>query len=436
MARIEVIMPQMGESITEGTIVKWHKKVGDQVKKDETLLEISTDKVDSEIPSPGTGVLAEIVIAEQQTVAVRTVIAYLESEAGQEPPIQASPVEAPHVPVAAPAAQPERVNSMLPKFAHPEGRFYSPLVMNIARAEGLPLEELQRVPGSGEGGRVSKKDILSYLATRGKTPIAEPNSPPPPPAPPPGPPKQPAPSQSAETHEKFTATDVERIPMTAVGQKMAQHMVQSMQTSPHVAAVHEVDMTAVVRHRADHAVEFERREGFKLTFTPYIVDAVVQAIKKHPMINSSVEGSTIIRKKFINIGIAVASDNGLIVPVVKNAGEKNFVELARAVHDLAERTRTRKLMPEDVQGGTFTISNYGVFGTLIGTPIINQPQIAILGTGVIQKRVVAVDDSIAIRSMAFFTMSFDHRAVDGLLGGMFLDQVVRNLQGMDPALKI
>lgn len=432
MARIEVIMPQMGESITEGTIVKWHKKVGDQVKKDETLLEISTDKVDSEIPSPGTGVLAEIVIAEQQTVAVRTVIAYLESEAGQEPPIQASPVEAPHVPVAAPAAQPERVNSMLPKFAHPEGRFYSPLVMNIARAEGLPLEELQRVPGSGEGGRVSKKDILSYLATRGKTPIAEPNSPPPPPAPP----KQPAPSQSAETHEKFTATDVERIPMTAVGQKMAQHMVQSMQTSPHVAAVHEVDMTAVVRHRADHAVEFERREGFKLTFTPYIVDAVVQAIKKHPMINSSVEGSTIIRKKFINIGIAVASDNGLIVPVVKNAGEKNFVELARAVHDLAERTRTRKLMPEDVQGGTFTISNYGVFGTLIGTPIINQPQIAILGTGVIQKRVVAVDDSIAIRSMAFFTMSFDHRAVDGLLGGMFLDQVVRNLQGMDPALKI
>ena len=429
MARIEVIMPQMGESITEGTIVKWHKKVGDQVKKDETLLEISTDKVDSEIPSPGTGVLAEIVIAEQQTVAVRTVIAYLESEAGQEAPGQASQVQVPPVHTPAPASQPEPGGTALPKDAHPEGRFYSPLVLSIARAEGLPLEELQRVPGSGEGGRVSKKDILLYLTTRGKTPIAEPKSPPPPP-------QQPAPARLAETHEKFTAADVERIPMTAAGQKMAQHMVQSMQTSPHVAAVHEVDMTAVVRHRADHAEEFERREGFKLSFMPYIVDAVVQAIKKYPLINSSVEGTTIIRKKFINIGVAVASDNGLIVPVVKNAEEKTFVELARAVHDLAERTRTRKLMPDDVQSGTFTISNYGVFGTLIGTPIINQPQIAILGTGVIQKRVVAVGDAIAIRSTAFFTMSFDHRVVDGLLGGMFLDQVVKNLQGIDPASKI
>jgi 2-oxoglutarate dehydrogenase E2 component (dihydrolipoamide succinyltransferase) len=330
----------------------------------------------------------------------------------------------------APASQPEPGGTALPKDAHPEGRFYSPLVLSIARAEGLPLEELQRVPGSGEGGRVSKKDILLYLTTRGKTPIAEPKSPPPPP------PQQPAPARLAEMHEKFTAADVERIPMTAVGQKMAQHMVQSMQTSPHVAAVHEVDMTAVVRHRADHAEEFERREGFKLSFMPYIVDAVVQAIKKYPLINSSVEGTTIIRKKFINIGVAVASDNGLIVPVVKNAEEKTFVELARAVHDLAERTRTRKLMPDDVQSGTFTISNYGVFGTLIGTPIINQPQIAILGTGVIQKRVVAVGDAIAIRSTAFFTMSFDHRVVDGLLGGMFLDQVVKNLQGIDPALKI
>jgi len=430
MARIEVIMPQMGESITEGTIVKWFKKVGDQVKKDETLLEISTDKVDSEIPSPGTGVLAEIVIAEQLTVAVRTVIAYLESEAGQEQAVQV-----PSVPGTAPAArpEPEPQSAVLPKIAHPEGRFYSPLVLSIARAEGLPLEELQRVPGSGEGGRVSKKDILAYLKTRGKTPAAEPASPSPPLPPPP---QQPAPAQPAETRDKSANADVERIPMTAVGQKMAQHMVQSIQTSPHVAAVHEVDMTAVVRHRADHAEEFERREGFKLTFTPYIVDAVVQAIKKYPLINSSVEGTTIVRKKSINIGIAVASDNGLIVPVVKYAGEQNITELARAVHDLAERTRTRRLMPDDVQGGTFTISNYGVFGTLIGTPIINQPQIAILGTGMIQKRVVAANDAIAIRSMAYFTMSFDHRVVDGLLGGMFLDQVVKNLQGIDAGMNI
>lgn len=451
MARIEVIMPQMGESITEGTIVKWHKKVGDQVKKDETLLEISTDKVDSEIPSPGTGVLAEIVVAEQQTVAVRTVIAYLESGAGQEPAVQAQ--QAPSLP-----AQAEPEIAVLPKIAHPEGRFFSPLVMSIARAEGLPLEELQRVPGSGDGGRVSKKDLLAYLKKRRTPPIAEPESQPQPPVPQPSPPAPPvpppapqaapssvqavsppqhsAPVQPAEPGEKSAAGDVERFPMTAVGQKMAQHMVHSVQTSPHVAAVHEVDMTAVVRHRAEHAEVFERREGFKLTFMPYIVDAVVQAIKKYPMINSSVEGTTIVRKKSINIGIAVASDNGLIVPVVRYAGEQNITELARAVHDLAERTRTRKLMPEDVQGGTFTITNYGVFGTLIGTPIINQPQIAILGTGVIQKRVVAVDDSIAIRSMAYFTMSFDHRVVDGLLGGMFLDQVVKNLQGIDPTMEI
>jgi pyruvate/2-oxoglutarate dehydrogenase complex dihydrolipoamide acyltransferase (E2) component len=372
------------------------------------------------------------------------VIAYLESEAGQEQIVPSLQVSAP-----APAAASEPDVAILPKIAHPEGRFYSPLVMSIARAEGLPLEELQRVPGSGEGGRVSKKDLLTYLTKRAKSAVVEPAGPPAQPVQPPITPQQQppvpqppatrqetAPVQPAGARERPAGADVERIPMTAVGQKMAQHMVNSMQTSPHVAAVHEVDMTAVVRHRAEHAEAFERREGFKLTFMPYIVDAVVQAIKKYPMINSSVEGTTIIRKKAINIGIAVASDNGLIVPVVRYAGEQNITELARAVHDLADRTRTRKLMPEDVQGGTFTVTNYGVFGTLIGTPIINQPQIAILGTGVIQKRVVAMHDAIAIRSMAFFTMSFDHRVVDGLLGGMFLDQVVKNLQGIDPAMEI
>jgi 2-oxoglutarate dehydrogenase complex dihydrolipoamide succinyltransferase (E2) component len=402
MARIEVIMPQMGESIAEGTIVKWHKKVGDHVKRDETLLEISTDKVDSEIPSPAEGVLAEIVVAEQQTVAVRTVIAYLESDTGQ-----AVQVEEKEAPVAAAGAPAVEGGAVVPKIAPPQGRFYSPLVLSIARAEGLPLGELERVPGSGEGGRVSKKDILAYLATRGKAP---------------------APAEPPQSKEPQPAT--ERIPMTAVLQKMAQHMVESVRTSPHVAAVHEVDMTAVVRHRDAHAAEFERREGFRLTFTPYIVDAVVKALKKFPLINSSIDGTTIVQKRDLNIGIAVASENGLVVPVVKNAGEKDFAGIARAVHDLVERTRTKKLLPDDVQGGTFTISNYGVFGTLIGTPIINQPQIAILGTGAIQKRVVAVDDAIAIRSMSYFTMSFDHRVVDGLLGGRFLDQVVKNLENM------
>jgi 2-oxoglutarate dehydrogenase E2 component (dihydrolipoamide succinyltransferase) len=208
-------------------------------------------------------------------------------------------------------------------------------------------------------------------------------------------------------------------------------MVASVQTSPHVAAVHEVDMTRVVRHRTEHAAEFEQREGFKLTFTPYIVSAVVAALKKYPLVNSSVDGEAIIRKTFINIGIAVASESGLIVPVIKHAEEKNFVGLARAVHDLAARTRTKKLQPDDIQGGTFTISNYGVFGTLIGTPIINQPQVAILGTGAITKRVMVIDDALAVRSMAYFTMSFDHRIVDGALGGMFLQEVVRGLEEFD-----
>ena len=224
--------------------------------------------------------------------------------------------------------------------------------------------------------------------------------------------------------------------MTTVQQKMAQHMVASLQTSPHVAAIHEVDMTVIVKHRSDHGAAFERSEGFKLTYTPYIIDAVVRAIKKYPLINASVEGTSIVRKSAINIGMAVASENGLIVPVIKHAEEKSLLGIARAVHDLAERTRARKLIPDDIQGGTFTISNYGVFGTVFGTPIINQPQIAILGTGAIVKRPVVINDAIAIRSIAYFTMSFDHRVVDGMLGGMFMDSIVKNLEGFDAASEI
>jgi 2-oxoglutarate dehydrogenase E2 component (dihydrolipoamide succinyltransferase) len=235
---------------------------------------------------------------------------------------------------------------------------------------------------------------------------------------------------------KYPAPGHEILQMSAVMQKMAQHMVQSVQTSPHVAAVHEVDMTAVVKHRDAHAVDFEKKEGFKLTFTPYIAEAVVAAIKKYPLVNSSVEGDKIIRKNFINLGLAVASDSGLIVPVIRHAEEKNFTGLARAVNDIASRTRAKKLLPDDIQGGTFTISNYGVFGTLIGIPIINQPQVAILGTGAIRKRPVVIDDAIAIRSIAYLTLSFDHRIVDGALGGMFLEEIVQNLQRRDRETKI
>lgn len=426
MARVEVVMPQMGESIAEGTIVKWHKKIGDKVKKDETLLEISTDKVDSEIPSPAAGVLAEIVVQEQQTVAVRTVIAFLETEGGAvaiaaEPkpaapaPQTVAPTPAP-APVAAPVVQ--------ALSAPASGRFYSPLVLSIAREEGISMNELETVPGTGEGGRVSKKDILAYVNAKKSGAVAAPRSMA----------LAGKPVEAPELRAKYPAPQHEILQMSNVLQKMAEHMVKSVHTSPHVAAVHEVDMTNIVKHRAANAAAFEATEGFKLTYTPYIVQAVVNALKKFPLVNTSVEGDKIIKKNFINVGLAVASENGLIVPVIKNAEEKNFLGFARAVNDLATRTRTKKLTPADIQGGTFTISNFGVFGTVIGTPIINQPQVAILGTGAIKKRVAVVDDMIAIRSMAFFTLSFDHRIVDGALGGMFLGEIVKGLEGFDTSL--
>ncbi len=441
MARIEVVMPQMGESIAEGTIVKWHKKVGDKIKKDETLLEISTDKVDSEIPSPAAGVLAEIVVPEQKTVAVRTVIAYLDTDGGvaastsamteTEPPkpLPAAPV------LSAPAAQPAP-SAVKPLSAPASGRFYSPLVLNIAREEGISMNELELIPGTGEGGRVSKKDMLAYVAARKSGALAVPIGASATVATrPPSVGIVAKPVDVPELRMKYPSPNFEILQMSNVLQKMAEHMVKSVQTSPHVAAIHEVDMTNVAKHRSGRSAEFEKKEGFKLTFTPYIVEAVTKAIKKYPLVNVSIEGDKIIKKNFINIGIAVASDNGLIVPVIKNAEEKNFLGLARAVNDLATRTRNKKLSPDDIQGGTFTISNYGVFGTMFGTPIINQPQVAILGTGAIKKRAVVIEDAIAIRSIAYFTLSFDHRIVDGALGGMFLEEVVQHLQNFDTDLR-
>lgn len=480
MALIEVVMPQMGESITEGTIVKWHKRIGDHVKKDETLLEISTDKVDSEIPSPASGVLTEIVVTEQTTVPVRTVIAYLETGGGVVPAAEGSATASAFVPSEPPVpvtsehpAPVADVQSESPSPATPapagkpvdgKSRFYSPLVLNIARKEGVTIQELELVPGTGDGGRVTKKDLLVYIKShKGGAPVSAAVTatavPQPRPSPPPEPassaPASPAPPAAAapvpvslapaspastpdleELRKKYPSPAHDLVPMTNVMQKMAQHMVNSIRSSPHVAAIHEVDMSGVVRHRSEHAATFVHNEGFKLTFTPYIIDAVVKALKKYPMINCSVEGGVIIRKNYINIGIAVASDNGLIVPVIKHAGEKSVLGLGRAVHDLAERTRHRKLTPDDIQGGTFTISNYGVFGTIIGTPIISQPQVAILGTGAVTKRVAVVNDALAIRSMAYFTLSFDHRVVDGMLGGMFMEAIVKNLESVDPEMKL
>ncbi len=483
MARVDVVMPQMGESITEGTVVKWHKKVGDAVQKDETLLEISTDKVDSEIPSPASGILADIAVQENETVAVQTVIAHLETDAaggvedvpqravaaepgvapsggavqerapdsaqspgGAQAPagpareaedVKGEPVKAGREPGQAVAAgsgpAPADGTPGAEKREHKPDRFYSPLVLSIARNEGVSMEQLEQINGSGEGGRVTKKDISAWVDARrassalprleGRTAPAGPEL---------SVPIGLRPVDDAALLAKYPPPGHEVLQMSNVLQRMARHMVQSVQTSPHVAAIHEVDMTSVVTHRSRHAEAFEKREGFRLTYTPYVVDAVVRAIKKFPLLNSSVEGDRIIRKRFINLGIAVAADNGLIVPVIKRADEKNFLGYARAVNDLAVRTRAKKLTPDDIQGGTFTISNYGVFGTMMGTPIINQPQVAILGTGAVTRRVAVIDEAIAIRSLAYFTLSFDHRIIDGAMGGKFLAEIVQILESFDP----
>jgi 2-oxoglutarate dehydrogenase E2 component (dihydrolipoamide succinyltransferase) len=443
MSKVDVVMPQLGESLTEGTIIKWHKKPGDKVRKDETLLEISTDKVDSEIPSPVGGVVTKLLFDEQKTVAVRTVIAEIDTDESATVSASApapSPAASAPAPAAAPAAKPAAPVAAAPAPAPApapvaqapmSGRFYSPLVLNIAREEGVSMSELETVPGTGDGGRVSKKDILVYVDGRKKgtiTPAATPA---------PSGPQAPRIESSlksvdgGELAKKYPAPQFEILQMSNVLQKMAEHMVKSKQTSPHVQAIHEVDLTKIDVHRRKNAEAFEKREGFKLTYMPYICDAVVKALKQFPLVNSSVEGDKIILKKQVHLGIAVASDNGLIVPVVKNADEKNFTGLARGVNDLAARTRTKKLQVSDIEGGTFTITNFGVFGTMIGIPVINQPQVAILGVGAAKKRVAVIDDAIAIRLIAYFTLSFDHRLVDGALAGNFMDAVVKMLQNFD-----
>lgn len=281
------------------------------------------------------------------------------------------------------------------------------------------MGELEAIPGTGLGGRVTKKDVLAYVESRTSRAAA------------PQAPRIEATLKtvdSAELNKKYPAPEHEVLQMTPQLQKMAEHMVKSVQTSPHVAAISEVDVTGIVGIRARHAESFEKKEGFKLTYTPFIADAVVRSLKDFSLVNSSMEGDKIIKKKYINLGIAVASENGLIVPVIRHAEEKSFLGLARAINDLATRTRTKKLLPDEVQGGTFTITNYGVFGNIMGTPIINQPQLAILGIGAIKKRPVVIGDAIAIRSMMYLTLSFDHRVIDGALGGMFLERIVKYLQ--------
>jgi 2-oxoglutarate dehydrogenase E2 component (dihydrolipoamide succinyltransferase) len=437
-----VIMPQMGESVAEGTITKWLRKVGEPIGRDEPLFEISTDKVDAEIPSPAAGILSQILVKENETVAVNTVVAVIDGE-GAATGAPAQQVEAkvstpPEVPEAAepptPAAAEGGEIEAEGGSAAPESEEVrsSPLVRRIAREYQV---DLTQVRGTGSGGRISKKDILEYVEQRqsaaasrtgaGQPPSAPAASISPPAASLPSP--TPAPVQPAPAPPAFTGP-AQVVQMTPMRRQIAEHMVGSKRTSAHVYTVFEVEMSKVVETRERQRDEFERRNGFKLTYTPFFVRAAVEAIRDIPVINSSVDAMNIIYKRDVNVGIAVALEAGLIVPVIKRADEKNFLGIARAVQDLAERARTKRLSVDDVQGGTFTITNPGSFGGLFGLPIINQPQVAILGVGAIEKRPVVRDDAIAIRSMAYLSLSYDHRVIDGAVAEKFLSRIKQILE--------
>jgi pyruvate dehydrogenase E2 component (dihydrolipoamide acetyltransferase) len=444
VARVDVVMPQMGESIAEGTLSKWLKKVGDQVKRDEPMFEISTDKVDAEIPSPSNGVLAEILVTEGQTVAVQTVVARLETDVTAA--VGASPAPAPVA--AAPAAVgsgaggPPRKESAAaaPPTSHPSaapqttpthtngGNSFeerlrtksSPLVRRMAADHGVELSALQ---GSGIAGRVTKRDLVQFLESGAQTPPARP-------------------AVAATTHagplpEPWPGDVVE--PMSKMRQLIAEHMVVSRHTSAHVSSFFEVDFTRIARIRAKHRAEFEKATGEKLTYLPFILKAVTDGLKAHPVLNASVRGNEVIYRKQINLGIAVALDWGLIVPVIKGADNLSLTGLTRSLNDLAGRARTKRLDPREVQDGTFTITNPGVFGSLIGTPIINQPQVAILCIGAIEKRPKVLtgpdgDDQIAIRTCAYLSLSFDHRIVDGADADRFMSFIKKSLETFPEAV--
>ncbi len=435
--RVDVSMPQMGESIAEGTITRWIKKVGDSVERDEPIFEISTDKVDAEIPAPAAGVLVEIKGSEGDTVPVNDVVAVIETEAGSAetataPAAQAEPAKQQEQPAAerAPAAAPAKPAAPAPAPApEPDDRprvFVSPVVRQIASEHGIDPRD---VPGTGAAGRVTKKDILTFIE-RGAAaaPAAPAATATPAVAPAPARPAQP----DAPTFKP--GERVERVAMTQMRKIIAGHMIESRRTSAHVNSVFEVDLTRVVRLRDKYKQQYQERHATKLTFTPFFLKAACDALRAWPIVNASVEGETIVYKKDLNVGVAVALDWGLIVPVVRNADELSLAGLCKRVNDLAERARTKKLNPDEVQGGTFTITNPGIYGGLFGLPIINQPQVAIMGIGGIKQRPVVIDDAIAIRSMVYVSMSYDHRVVDGAVADQFLALVQRTLEDFDESL--
>jgi 2-oxoglutarate dehydrogenase E2 component (dihydrolipoamide succinyltransferase) len=444
MAIVDLVMPKMGESIMEATILKWHKQPGDHVKMDETVLEIATDKVDTEVPSTAEGTLEQILYNVNDVVSIGSVIAKIKTEVeensryktqdtddtGQEMKQERNYQEQ----EAEPVFHTSVTSNIKSQTANSNGRFYSPLVLNIAASEGVSMTELENIPGTGNEGRVTKKDILQYVSQRksGVNRHASRNR------------ESAVIHQQTETYETPAPANqhsalttysgnVEIIEMDRMRKLIAEHMVRSKHTSAHVTSFTEADVTNIVLWREKVKKEFEKREGTKITFTPLFIEAVVRCIKKFPLINSSVEGDKILVKKDINIGMATALPSGsLIVPIIKNADQLNLVGLAKQVNNLADNARIGRLRPDDTQGGTFTLTNVGTFGSLMGTPIINQPQVAILAVGAIKKRPVVVEtphgDSIAIRHMMYLSLSYDHRIIDGSLGATFLTSVANELE--------
>lgn len=453
--RVEMVMPQMGESITEATVLKWLKNVGDEVKKDETILEISTDKVDSEIPAPASGFLVELIAQTGQTVAVKSVIAIIDTEkttvapqttVATTPAPVATPAQAPaaapkEVPqtVAVQAANPPRQQATGPiqlkspladdltqhgvglaEITKPAShdKFYSPLVKNVAAQQGLSEADLAAISGTGALGRVTKQDVLDYVSSA---------------APATGAPevKKPAPSTTgAVLASDAHGNKIE--PFDNMRKRIAEHMVRSKATSPHVYTVNEVDITNLARWREKVQKSFVARTGFKLSYTPFFLEAAAKALAEYPKVNASVDGENLVIKKDVNVGCAVAlGTTGLIVPVIRKADQLNLVGMATALNDIATRARDKKLKPDDTQGGTFTVTNPGTFGSIIGYPIISQPQIAIMAVGAIKKRPTVVNDAIAIRDIVYITLSYDHRVIDGSLGGTFLNFIAKYLENWD-----
>lgn len=414
--KIDVVMPKMGESLNEGTIIAWLKAVGDEVKKDEIIYEITTDKVDTEIPSPVDGVLVEIKVGEQETVDVDTVVAIIETDSSEAVIVEDKPVSSLKNQETSDSQEVQKASvvSINQKEKTISNKFFSPLVMNIANKENISFEELESISGTGTNGRVSKKDILNYIANRGK------------------PSSKPATKQSSIVAN----IDDEIIPMDTTRKRIMEHMINSRDTSVHVTSVTEVDMSKLYNFLKLNKERFLKEEKIKFTYMTFISHAVINAIKEFPLINSQIDGENIVIKKNVNLGIAVAVEpNGLIVPNIKHAENLSARGLAQEIFSLGTKARNKGLKPDDVQGGTFSITNYGVFGLQFGTPIINQPEVAIIGVGSVDKKPVVVEvdgmDTIAIKPMMYLTISHDHRLIDGMLGGKYLNSVKERLENFD-----